>query len=72
MTGTCSNAVLRFEFICNKFQCLIIICFAFDNVLLYVITKGILFYLFLSTLVLVVRLSQFLIIAEILYLEMFH
>ena len=43
MRGSCSNAVLRFEFICSKCQCLLIICFKFDNVLLYVVIKGILF-----------------------------
>ena len=43
MIGSCSNAVLRFEFICNKCQCLLIICFTSGNVLLYVKTKGILF-----------------------------
>ena len=43
MIGSYSNVVLRFEFICNKRQCLLIICFTFGNVLLYVITKGILF-----------------------------
>ena len=43
MRGSCANAVLRFEFICNKCQCLVIICFEFGNVLLYVVIKGILF-----------------------------
>ena len=42
MRGSGSNAVLRFEFICNKCQCLLIICFTFGNVLLYVAIKGIL------------------------------
>ena len=40
------NAVLSFEFICNKSHCLLIACFTFLNVLLYVITKGILFWSF--------------------------
>ena len=69
MIGSCSNVVLIFEFICNKFQCLLIICFTFRKVLLYVITKGT---LFVSTLVIVIRLSQFLIIVEIMYLEIFR
>ena len=43
MRGSCSNAVPRFEFICNKCQCLLIICFKFGNVLLCVVIKGILF-----------------------------
>ena len=43
LRGSCSNAVLGFEFICNKCQCLLIICFTFGNDLLYVITKGVLF-----------------------------
>ena len=34
MTGFCSSAVLKFEFICNKWQCLLMICFTFDNALL--------------------------------------
>ena len=46
MIGCCSNTGLRFEFICNKYQCLLINCFTFGNVLLYVITKGILFQYF--------------------------
>ena len=61
MRGSCSNVVLRSEFICNTF----------GIVLLYVVIKGILFEVFLSTLVLVMGLSQFLIIVEILYLEIF-
>ena len=36
------NKVLRFEFICNKYQCSLIICFTFHNVS-YVKRKGILF-----------------------------
>ena len=71
MRGSCSNAVLRFEFICTQCQCLLIMCFKFGNVLLYVVIKGFLFDLFLSTLVLVMRLSQFLISIEILYLKIF-
>ena len=43
---SCSNTVLRFEYICNKCQSLLIICFTFGNVLLYAITKGILFWSF--------------------------
>ena len=35
--GSFSNAVNRLEFISNKCQCLLIICFTFGNVLLYVI-----------------------------------
>ena len=35
MRGYCSNAVLRFEFICNKCQCLLIICFIFGSALLF-------------------------------------
>ena len=43
MRGFCSNAVLRFQFICNKCQCLFIIRFTFGNVLFYIVIKGILF-----------------------------
>ena len=50
MLGSCLNPVLRFKFICNKCQCLLIICFIFGNVLLYVITKGILFWSFSNNL----------------------
>ena len=32
MTGSSSNAILRFDFICNKFQCLLKICFTFGNI----------------------------------------
>ena len=48
MRGSCSNAVLRFEFICNKCQCLLIICFTFGNFLLYVVIKEFFFDLFIS------------------------
>ena len=44
--GSCSNAVLRFEFICVKLECVLVICFTFGNVLLYDITKGIIFWSF--------------------------
>ena len=43
MIGSSSHAVLRFEFICNKWQSLSVICFTFGNVFFCVITKGILF-----------------------------
>ena len=46
MRGSFSSAVRRFEFICNKYQCLLIICFTFGNALLHVITKGIIFLFF--------------------------
>ena len=72
MISSCSNAVLRVEFIYNKCQCFLIICFTFGNVLLYVITNGIFFWTFSYDLVPVMRLSQFLIIVEILYLEIFR
>ena len=40
MRGSCSNAVLRSEFTCNKYQCLLIITyFLFSNVLLYIQTQ---------------------------------
>ena len=43
MRGSCSNAVLRFECICNKCHCLLIIYFTFGNGFLYFVIKGILF-----------------------------
>ena len=57
MIASSLNVVLRVEFISNKCQCLLIIYFTFRNVLLYVITKGILLWPFSSTLVLVMCLS---------------
>ena len=56
MICSCSNVVLRFEFICNKFQGLLVICFTFSKVFLYVKTRGFFFDLFFLTLVLVMHL----------------
>ena len=71
--GTCSNKVLRIKFICNKCQCLLITCFILGgNVLFYVKAKGILFWYFLSTLVLVMRFFWLLIVVEILHLKIFR
>ena len=46
MIDFCSNPVLRFRFICNKYQCLLTICFIFGNILLSVKPKGILLWFF--------------------------